>query len=135
MTPSELAELHARCFTVPRPFRAEEFADLLGAPASFLCAEPAGFAVGRAIAGEAELITLAVDPDQRRQGAGRRLVAAFLAGARHRGATMALLEVDARNSAAHALYRQTGFVEVGRRPAYYRHADGASDALVLRCDL
>jgi [ribosomal protein S18]-alanine N-acetyltransferase len=55
-----------------------------------------------------------------------------LAEARGRGARATLLEVSISNAAGRALYDQTGFVEVGRRPRYY--ADG-SDAMILRVDL
>ncbi len=130
MTPGALAALHARCFAVPRPWTAAEVAALLADPLVFLLAEgDAGFLVGRAVAGEAEILTLAVAPEARRRGLGRRLVARFVTQARARGAAEAFLEVAAGNAGALALYRAAGFAETGRRRAYY--ADG-TDALVLR---
>ena len=42
------------------------------------------------------------------------------------------LEVSERNSGARALYQKSGFVEVGRRGAYYRQGSLAADALVMR---
>ncbi len=132
MTPVAMATLHAACFTVPRPWTAAEIADLLTSPLVFCCAESGGFAMGRAVADEAELLTLAVDPAGRRQGLGRRLVAAFLAEARARNATRAFLEVVPDNDAAIALYRQAGFMPCGRRKGYYHPADRpALDALVM----
>ncbi|MCB2111425.1 MAG: GNAT family N-acetyltransferase, partial [Rhodobacteraceae bacterium] len=131
-TPESLAALHARCFTLPRPWSAEEFRDLLALPGSFLIAEPGGFLLGRAVADEAELLTLAVDPALRRRGAGQRLVAQFLAAAAARGAGRAFLEVAETNLAARALYARAGFSEVGRRRGYYRPETGpAVDALAL----
>ena len=94
--------------------------------------EAGGVLLGRAVAGEAELLTLAVAPDRQRSGIGGRLVAAFLAEARARGAVQAFLEVAADNAAAIGLYRRAGFAEVGRRRGYYAGANGARiDALVF----
>lgn len=136
MTPEALADLHARCFTTPRPWSAAEFADFLGSRFCFLLTEPAGFLLGRVIADEAELLTVAVDPAARRQGMGARLLTGFAATASARGATTAFLEVAAGNTPAQALYRQAGWVETGRRRGYYHAPDGtAEDALLLGCDL
>lgn len=97
---------------------------------------PTGFLLGRIVADEAEVLTLAVDPASRRRGIGARLVAAFLAEAAARGAGRAFLEVAADNAAARALYAAAGFAEVARRRGYYRDpAGGAVDALVLARDL
>jgi len=127
-----MAALHAACFAVPRPWSAAEIAGLLTSPGVFVTPESAGFAMGRIAADEVELLTLAVDPGARRQGTGRRLVAAFLQAARTRGAARAFLEVAADNVAAVALYLQAGFTVCGRRRGYYHPASGpAVDALVM----
>lgn len=133
MTPEDLAALHARCFTMPRPWGADEFAGLLDSPDCFVCAQPGGFSMGRVTVDEAELLTIAVAPDARRRGLGRALVQAFEQTAVSRGASQAFLEVAATNAAAIALYRAAGFEQVGLRPGYYRDADGNRiDALVLQ---
>ena len=133
MTPDALALLHARVFTVPRPFTASEFKSLLDAPQCFLLARPYGFALGRTIAGEAELLTLAVDPDHRRQGIATELLEAFEATARLRSSSVIFLEVDQINAPAIALYQKAEFVIAGQRRNYYRHPDGkTTDALVMR---
>lgn len=130
--PSDLAALHAACFTSPRPWSAAEFDSLLQSPHVFLLVESGGFLLGRAIAGEAELLTLAVAPDHRRKGIGLRLVMRFLTECRNRAADRAFLEVAADNVAAVGLYQTAGFAAEGRRKAYYQRADGtAVDALVL----
>ncbi|MDP3339032.1 ribosomal protein S18-alanine N-acetyltransferase [Frigidibacter sp.] len=132
MSPADLAALHAACFTVPRPWTASEFADLLARQDTFLLQEPTGVLLGRALAGEAELLTLAVAPEARRAGIGARLLAGFLAEAAARGAETAFLEVAEDNQPARALYERAGFAPAGRRRAYYRHPDGTStDALVM----
>lgn len=127
-TPEALARLHGAVFTTPRPWTAAEFAAFLASPGCFLLGGEGGFLLGRVIAGEAELLTLAVPPEARRQGIGAELVAAFLAEAAGRGAETAFLEVAADNDAARRLYHRAGFAEAGRRRAYY---GPALDALVL----
>lgn len=134
MTAAELARLHATCFTTPKPWGAAAFTDLLTSPAVFLLTAPTGFILGRVVADEAEVLTLAVDPAARRQGIGRDLVGRFKAQASARGAVTAFLEVAADNRAAIALYHTAGFVESGRRRQYYRQPDGShTDAIVMSC--
>lgn len=128
-----MAVFHAASFTTPRPWSAAEFEALLADPAVFAETAPDGVALGRAVAGEAELLTLAVAPEARRCGTGRGLLAAFERTAHRRGASACFLEVAADNRAALGLYRAAGYTEAGRRPAYFRRPDGTRcDAIVLR---
>jgi ribosomal-protein-alanine N-acetyltransferase len=133
MTPGALAALHARCFITPRPWDEGEFADFLADPLAFLLVEgDAGFLLGRVVAGEAELLTLAVAPEARRRGLGRKLLSRFIYQARLRAAETAFLEVAEDNAAARHLYLAVGFGESGRRRGYYYAPDGTrSDALVM----
>jgi ribosomal-protein-alanine N-acetyltransferase len=95
--------------------------------------EPLGFIVVRAVAGEAEILTLAVHPEARRLGLGRALVQAAATTARTFGAEAFWLEVAVDNAAATALYAATGFEPAGRRPYYYARPGGERvDALVMR---
>ncbi|MEQ8404802.1 MAG: GNAT family N-acetyltransferase [Oceanicaulis sp.] len=89
---------------------------------------PVAMALIRAVAGEAELLTIAVPKDRRGEGLGRRLVEAGMDAARRAGAERMYLEVSEINAPAEALYRKCGFTDAGRRKGYYK--DG-SDALVL----
>ncbi len=130
MTCEQLAEIHRACFRVPRPWSADEFAGLLAGPHCFLVPHASGFALGRAVAGEAELLTIAVLPDTRRTGLGKQLLAGFLAEAQTRQATSAFLEVAADNDAAIRLYEGQGFALAGRRKGYYATSSGAVDALI-----
>ena len=132
MSPEALARLHAAAFDRGAAWSAEAFAASIADPAVFLCGGEAGVALGRVAADEAELLTLAVHPEARRAGLGRRLLAAFERDAMVRGAARAFLEVAADNVAARALYAAAGYAEAGRRRGYYRDADGGRrDALVL----
>uniref|UniRef100_B0T148 [Ribosomal protein bS18]-alanine N-acetyltransferase n=1 Tax=Caulobacter sp. (strain K31) TaxID=366602 RepID=B0T148_CAUSK len=129
-----LADLHDRAF--PRPWSAEAFETLLKGPGAFAVLgesdEPKGFILCRAVAGEAEILTVAVDPAARRRGWGAALVEMAAGIARETGAVEMFLEVAADNIAAIKLYQATGFERVGLRKGYYPHADGAKDAVVMR---
>jgi ribosomal-protein-alanine N-acetyltransferase len=104
----------------------------LASPLVFALTRPGAFLLGRVVAGEAELLTIAVHPDQRRAGLGGALVGAFLTEAAARGGESAFLEVAEGNAAARALYAACGFAPAGRRRGYYHRPDGASeDALIL----
>ncbi len=132
MTPAALAELHARAMVFAPAWSEDAFARSLAAPGVFLCGGAAGFALGRAAGGEAELLTVAVAPEQRRRGLGRQLLAAFEARAGVLGARQGFLEVASDNRAALALYRGAGWSDRGLRPGYYPRDRGpAADALVL----
>lgn len=127
-----MAALHAACFLRPPPWSETDFAGLLRQPGVFALTEGMGLALGRVVADEAELLTLAVDPAARRQGLGARLLTRFLDQAAARGATTAFLEVAADNAPALALYSRAGFAAVGRRRGYCRAPGMAAvDALVM----
>lgn len=83
--------------------------------------EPAGFALVRAVAGEAELLLIASHP--RGQGIGAALLDRVIKACRARGVARLFLEVRACNPAI-SLYRRAGFVKVGERRGYYRGRDG-----------
>jgi len=91
------------------------FADLNG--------RHAGFALSRAAAGEAELLLIAVHPEARGQGVGKRLLEETVKLARKKKNEKLLLEVRACNPAI-ALYRSHGFSKVGERRQYYRGGEG-----------
>ena len=129
MTAARMAALHAAAFVVPRPWSAAEISDLLASPLSFALSEPQGFILGRVVAGEAEVLTIAVEPAAQGRGIGGRLLARFLAEAAQRGAATVFLEVAAPNGAARALYARAGFVETGLRPGYF---GSGLDAVVMR---
>ncbi len=132
MTFDEMAAIHAACFTTPKPWSAVEIASTLDSDFVFLLTEPNGFLIGRVVAGEAELITLAVDPSARKRGTGGRLVDGFLREAGLRGAESVFLEVLASNLPAQSLYARKGFEPKGKRRGYYLMPESArQDALIL----
>lgn len=142
------AALHRQAFEPlgERAWTRRDMAGLLAAPGVaglFLEVEgrQAGFAFVRVVADEAELLTIAVEADRHRRGLGRRVLGAAVELAREKGAHSLFLEVGADNAPARSLYSQAGFMEVGRRPDYYRRPAGSAgtvgfaDALVLRLTL
>ena len=113
-----------------------EFSLLRANPLCFTVGDLAGFALGRVVADEDELLTLAVDPMLRRQGIGADLMGQFLAKAKERAAQSVFLEVIDDNEAARALYLKTGFTVQGLRRGYYHFPNGMRrDAVVMRCAL
>lgn len=94
-----------------------------------------GFVLSRMASDEAEILTIVIDPQARRHGIARQLLAVHLGLVAAAGVRHMFLEVADSNHAAMALYRRFGFIEVGRRKAYYRKADGTRGAaLILRLD-
>lgn len=98
-----------------------------------LCARqtgpPIGFAIWRALLGEAELLSIGVAPGERRSGAGSALLDAVMTAAAKAGSGAVFLEVDPGNIAAVTLYTGVGFEEAARRKAYYR---SGADAVIMR---
>lgn len=79
-----------------------------------------GFAIGYLRRpGQGGVLTLDVEPEQRRRGVGRALFAELLARLARAGASQVRLEVDVRNTGAQAFYRSFGFRRLGRIPDYY----------------
>lgn len=88
-----------------------------------------GCIFGVIVAGEAEILNLAVDPAHRRKGFGRQLVRQILTEWQKRSVQRIFLEVRESNSGAIKLYEGLGFRLVGRRKKYYSGPE--EDALVL----
>lgn len=129
-----LGQLHARAFA--KPWSVAEIAKLMENPAVFAIlsrnAEPQGFVMAWAAAGDSELLTVAVIPEARRKGVGASLVTSACVTALARGSASMHLEVAEDNAAARALYAKLGYEEVGRRHAYYAGEGGAMDAIVMK---
>jgi ribosomal-protein-alanine N-acetyltransferase len=135
-----LASLHAACFE--DAWSVGAMADVMASPGAFACVAlpvgtpeptPAGFALARVAADEAELLSLGVIPAARR----RRIAQALLDDVIRRADQLKLgalfLEVAETNEAARLLYAANGFSAVGRRPDYYQRPNTVPvAALTLR---
>jgi [ribosomal protein S18]-alanine N-acetyltransferase len=91
-----------------------------------------GFILSRLVAGEAEILSVAIKPGWRGRGFSRPLLDLHLRRLAGLGTSAVFLEVDEKNAPAIRLYRKAGFYDVGRRTGYY---GGGATALVLRRDL
>ncbi|WP_135504198.1 GNAT family N-acetyltransferase [Roseovarius aestuariivivens] len=133
MTPEAMADLHARAFAGrSRSWTADEFVQLLQSGPVFVVTGDQAFAMGRVVAGEAELLTIARAPEKRGQGVGSKVLSDFEVEACKRGAVRLFLEVGQDNTTAIRLYSGSGYAEVARRAAYYTRPDGArEDAIVM----
>jgi tRNA threonylcarbamoyl adenosine modification protein YeaZ len=137
-----LSALQAECFA--EDWSAAAIARILALPGAVALLavaasepdRPAGFAIARRAADEAEIISIGTVPAFRRRGIAKRLVgrlADILIGA---GARALFIEVAAGNTAAQALYEALGFTAAGTRKGYYARAHGAAeDAIVMRLAL
>lgn len=119
----------------------EQLAQLLAGPGVLAlialdeAGEPAGYAMGRVAADEAELLSIGLPPGRRRRGGGRLLLDALVDRCASAGAETLFLEVATDNAAALALYRGAGFREAGIRKGYYKVGAAAVDAIVMKRDL
>ncbi|MCP5080082.1 MAG: GNAT family N-acetyltransferase [Alphaproteobacteria bacterium] len=128
-----LAALHALCFE--RPWSAESFETLLTLPGvralgGVLDDRPAGFILLRQAADEAEILTICVLKDARRQGVARTLFQTAISDLPD--IQTVFIEVDVNNTEALRFYEDLGFQITGQRKGYYQHDDGTkSDALAM----
>lgn len=128
-----VAELEKVCFSTP--WSEQSIAQELHNPLSLwlLAVEGeslAGYVGSQTVMGETDMMNLAVAPQRRRQGIGRRLVEELTARLARMGSRSLTLEVRASNVPARALYEAMGFVQTGLRRGYYRSP--REDGLILR---
>lgn len=133
-----VASLHARCFD--RAWSFKDFRRFAGAGGHCSLValrenELAGFIVVRIADCEADILTLGVDPNQRRHGIASAFLNQILDELALRGVRSLFLEVGIDNHAACKLYERIGFRPVGERTAYYHTKEGRQDALIMRLDL
>ena len=130
---AQIAELEKLCFS--EPWSENSIATELTNPLSaWLVAMDgqtlAGYVGSQSVMGESDMMNIAVTPQYRRQGVAQALVEALVAHLKERENISLTLEVRVSNAPAIALYEKLGFVQVGRRPNYYRSPK--EDALILK---
>ena len=77
------------------------------------------------VGGEADLMTIAVNPDYRRQGIAKYLIAELENWAKSRGGEAMMLEVDIKNHEAIELYLKLGYQKLNIRKNYYGYGKDA----------
>ena len=128
-----VVELDKISFSLPWPERSFRY-EVTDNPASRCwVAEVDGRVVGILVAwllvDEVHIATIAIHPEFRRQGIGRRLLSHTLRRALDDGARSSFLEVRESNLAAQEMYRQFGYEATGRRKRYYK--DNGEDAILM----
>lgn len=131
-----IAAIERACFS--DPWTAAGIAETIqyGTARAFVAVDSgrvAGYVMARISGEEAEILNLAVLPEDRRRGLARQLLTAGLAALVESNVADAYLEVRESNAGAIALYQGFGFRPVGLRSDYYRNP--REDALVLRAAL
>jgi [ribosomal protein S18]-alanine N-acetyltransferase len=126
-----LSAIYGECFDTN--WTDEAFGDFIESALVLVCAPDLnGFIIVRQASDEAEIITLAVRPNARRQGLAQSLLTQAIIVLSTTGCTRIFLEVAVDNPSALALYKQHDFHEVGIRKGYYRRPNGDRiDALVM----
>ncbi len=91
------------------------------------------YALAQKIPPEAELITIAVAPEYRRNGLAENLLIKLWQDLQHEGISTFHLEVNETLAGARALYQKLGWETVGRRKNYYQNSAGIrEDAILMR---
>jgi len=88
-----------------------------------------GYIISWFLRDEVHLLNIALDPDHRGRGYGKRMMQYLIDEAVHAGRDVITLEVRESNTPARHLYESFGFVNVGRRLGYYQ--DNREDAVVM----
>ena len=119
-----IAALEAQCFSDPWSERA--LGESLMTPSyTFFAALENGTLVGYVgaytVLDEMQITNVAVSPNARRQGIGRKLIDALTEEAKINSLASVTLEVRASNLPARALYEKHGFTVVGTRKNFYTH--------------
>lgn len=129
-----LARIEQQCFSAP--WSEQALSAELG-KGLFLVAErdgqPVGYVGCQTVLDEGYITNVAVQPQARRQGVARALLAALEREGRRKGLAFVTLEVRVSNEAAIALYRGAGYEPAGRRKGFYQNPK--EDALLMTCYL
>lgn len=132
----QIAELEKQCFSAPWSVSAFQY-ELKNPLSLWLVAvesdQVLGYVGTQTVMDESDMMNIAVIPEVRRKGIAEKLILQLCENLIERGSHSLSLEVRVSNEPAISLYQKLGFVEVGRRPGYYR--DPREDAYILRKEL
>ncbi|MFD2204774.1 ribosomal protein S18-alanine N-acetyltransferase [Kiloniella antarctica] len=97
---------------------------------------PIGFVIWQEVVGEAEILTICIDPEWRGKKYSRALIEKMLFFLKQCKVSKLFLEVSEDNFTAISLYSNVGFKEVGRRLKYYHKTNGELvDAIVMQLNI
>ena len=118
---NKIAELHRLCFP-DKPWTAQDFADLKKSGCEVIASDN-GFMVWRVVTDEAEIITIGVNPEQRKSGIAEAMLVIAETEIKKSGANKIFLEVAENNTPARKLYEKHKYKQIGTRPKYYNGID------------
>ena len=98
----KLSNLHKKCFP-NKPWSADEFRDLQKSGCEIIMSQN-GFIVYRIAVDEAEIITIGVAPQMRRNGIASAMIGIIEKNLKNQGVKKIFLEVSATNIPAQKLY-------------------------------
>ncbi len=126
-----LAAIHGEAFRPmdERPWGEADLRELAAMPGASLKLalyehQPAGFILYRAVADEAELITVALFANFQGKGIAHQLMKAMISHLKDMNVAKIFLEVREDNHRAIGLYHRFGFKNVGIRSGYYQTQSG-----------
>ena len=124
MTPEGLARTHAAAFD-GEGWPESDFARYLDDPNILLHGTDLSFVALRRAGPEAEVLTLASDPNCQGNGLATRNLERAMRILAHQGVKDVFLDVAEDNIPALALYARCGFTEFSRRHNYYKNGTTA----------
>ncbi|MBI9011275.1 MAG: ribosomal protein S18-alanine N-acetyltransferase [Clostridiales bacterium] len=129
--------LELACFSVPWTKEAFESELLKNQLAHYIVIEEDNEIIGYGgvwyIMDEGHITNVAIHPEHRKKGLGKKLVQGMIDAAISHEINHMTLEVRKSNVAAIALYEHMGFEVAGVRPKYY--TDNNEDALIMWVEL
>ena len=129
---ARLAELEKICFS--EPWSENALREEINNPAAFFVSAVEGDAVlgyggMHTVLGESYIDNIAVFPEYRGRGVGRRITQTLIEKAKENSGVFITLEVRASNAPAISLYRSLGFETAGIRKRFY--AQPEEDAVIM----
>ena len=127
----EIDEINRRCFSDPwsKALLEQDTKNPNSFYAVYKEDTVSGYAGMTVIAGEANVTNVAVLPEMRRRGIGKKVLGRLIEICIENKFSLITLEVRKSNESAISLYESLGFIEEGERKKYY--SDNGEDALIM----
>ena len=132
-----MADLHTAAFPAPDAWSLNAFSELMSLSTTRAMGmmegdQLQGMLIVQFVTGEAEILTMATAPSERRRGLAGQLLNDLEQRLRRMGLTKWLLDVAADNVGAIAFYEKHDFQVDGRRSNYYKRLEGQRvDAILM----
>ena len=133
----QLQAVHSAAFPPHDAWGRDAFRDLLAQPTTRArgiveSGHLMAFIVVQFVAEDAEILTLATRPNERRRGLAGKVLSQLQQELQVQGLKKILLDVAEDNLGARAFYVRHGFQVDGRRPNYYKRLEGQRiDAILM----